>query len=144
MLLWLPQHFQQRCRSTASLIQVWKTDYPHAKLYSLDLAQLVYWCYSLHLRKISWGYLCIIDNITICDYAVDFWQAQHDRNLESFLEAAKKRNLTFNRDKCTFSTTTISILGSLMSNGEIKSGPLRLSQLPGLLVQEISKHKSEQ
>ena len=57
-----------------------------------------------------------LDNITICDRD----QAHHDENLGRFVEAAKKRNLVFNEGKCVFSTRTISILGSMVSKGEIK------------------------
>ncbi len=66
-----------------------------------------------------------LDNITICGHD----QVHHDRNLENFLNAAKRRNLTFNQDKCTFSTETISILGSVVTNGEIRPDPERLSPL---------------
>ncbi|XP_028405758.1 uncharacterized protein LOC114528328 [Dendronephthya gigantea] len=62
-----------------------------------------------------------LDNITICGHD----QAHHDRNLESFLNAAKRRILTFNQEKCIFSTTTISILGSVVSNEDIKPDPER-------------------
>ncbi|CAB4017251.1 Retrovirus-related Pol poly from transposon [Paramuricea clavata] len=71
-----------------------------------------------------------LDNITICGYD----QVHHDRNLENFLKAAEKRNLTFNQDKCTFSTTTISIPGSVVTNGGIKPDPGRLSPLQELPV----------
>ena len=71
-----------------------------------------------------------LDNITICGHD----QAHHDRNLENFLEAAKRRNLTFNQDKCIFSTTIISILGSVVTNGEIKPDPERLSPLRELPI----------
>ena len=53
------------------------------------------------------------DNITICGHD----QAHHDRNLENSLEAVKRRNLTYNQYKCTFSMTTISILSSEANNG---------------------------
>ena len=62
-----------------------------------------------------------LDNITNCGHD----QAHRDYNLENFREAARRGNLTFNEDKCTFSTTTISILGSIVSNGEIKPDPER-------------------
>ena len=78
-----------------------------------------------------------LDNITICGHD----QAHHDRNLENFLEAAKRRNLTFNQDKCTFSTTTISILGSVVTNGEIKSDLERLSPLRELPIPKDLKEQ---
>ena len=55
----------------------------------------------------SFAYL---DDITICG---------HDRNLENFKAAAKQKNLTYNNDKCKFSTRPFIILGSVESEGEI-------------------------
>ena len=66
-----------------------------------------------------------LDNITICGRD----QAHHDENLSKFMKAAKKRNLVFNEGKCVFSTRTISILGSVVSKGEIKPDPERLKPL---------------
>ena len=66
-----------------------------------------------------------LDNITICGYN----QEHHDKNLELFMKAARKRNLTFNESKCVFSVTSISILGSVVSQGEIKPDPERLKPL---------------
>ena len=39
-----------------------------------------------------------VDNVTVCRKD----QAQHDENLNKFVNAAKKYNLTFNNDKCVF------------------------------------------
>ena len=69
-----------------------------------------------------------LDNITICSRD----QAHHDENLSEFMKAAKKRNLVFNEGKCVFSTRTISILGSVVSKGEIKRDPERLKPLQEL------------
>ena len=69
-----------------------------------------------------------LDNITICGRD----QAHHDENLSKFMEAAKRRNLVFNEGKCVFSTRTISILGSVVSKGEIKTDPERLKLLQEL------------
>ncbi|XP_046855910.1 uncharacterized protein LOC124449011 [Xenia sp. Carnegie-2017] len=66
-----------------------------------------------------------LDNITICGYN----QEHHDKNLELFMKTARKRNLTFNESKCVFSVTSISILGSVVSQGEIKPDPERLKPL---------------
>ncbi|XP_046844913.1 uncharacterized protein LOC124438758 [Xenia sp. Carnegie-2017] len=76
------------------------------------------------------GTFVYLDNVTICGRD----QAQHDINLEKFLQAARKRNLTFNQDKCSFSTTSICILGSIIANGEIKPDPARLRPLRELPV----------
>ena len=69
-----------------------------------------------------------LDNVTICGHD----QAHHDKNLEEFLAASKRRNLTFNEEKCTYSTRTISILGSIVSEGEIRPDPERLTPLQQL------------
>ena len=51
-----------------------------------------------------------LDNIYVC--GLD--QSQHDKKLNVFLEAAKSNNWTFNTNKCEFSTSKLSILGSLV------------------------------
>ena len=66
-----------------------------------------------------------LDNITICGRD----KADHDRNLSKFLSAAESKNLTYNKDKCTFSTTKLSLLGSIIENGQIRPDPDRLSAL---------------
>ena len=55
------------------------------------------------------------NNKTVCGKT----QEQHDHNLARFLSAAKKKNLKFNREKSTFSSTSINLLGHHISNGEI-------------------------
>ena len=69
-----------------------------------------------------------LDDITICGRD----QAHHDRNLERFLTAAKRKNLTYNEEKCVFSTRILSILGCVVSEGEIKPDPERLKPLQQL------------
>ena len=46
-----------------------------------------------------------MDNLTICGMT----EKEHDINLEKFNEAAKCKNLTFNKDKCTFCATSFMI-----------------------------------
>ena len=75
------------------------------------------------------GTFAYLDNITIC--GTD--QADHDTNLQRFMDSASARNITFNRDKCEFSTRRLAILGNVVENGEIRPDPDRLrhlSQLP--------------
>ena len=69
-----------------------------------------------------------LDNITICGKN----QAHHDENLQKFMKAAKKANLTFNEDKCEFSTRSLKILGSVVENGTIRPDPDRLQPLLNL------------
>jgi hypothetical protein len=48
-----------------------------------------------------------LDNITICGKD----QQDHDVNLECFLDAAERKNITYNDDKSVFSTKRLPILG---------------------------------
>ena len=66
-----------------------------------------------------------LDNVTICSKN----QAHHDYNLKQFLKAAKSRNLTYNPQKCVFSTTTLNILKNVVSKGEIRPDPDRMKAL---------------
>lgn len=66
-----------------------------------------------------------LDNITICGKT----QEEHDENLNRFLAAAKKVNLTLNDSKCVFNTTKLHVLGSVVENGEIRPDPKRLAPL---------------
>ena len=76
------------------------------------------------------GVFPYMDNVTISGHT----QEQHDSNLKKFMIAAKKANLTFNEDKCTFSTRKLCLLGSLIENGEIKPDPERLRPLKEMPV----------
>ena len=69
-----------------------------------------------------------LDNVTLCGKN----QAHHDYNLERFLKAAKSRNLTYNPQKCIFSTRTLNILGNVFSEGEIRPNPDRMKALNDL------------
>ena len=71
------------------------------------------------------GTYAYLDNITVCGKD----QADHDINLRKFIEAAKKANLTYNEEKCEFSTTRLKILGSVVENGTIKPDLDRLKPL---------------
>ena len=70
-----------------------------------------------------------LDNITIAGRT----QSEHDVNVARFLDAIKRRNITLNEDKTISSVTEISILGYIVSNGNMKPDPERfkpLKQLP--------------
>ena len=69
-----------------------------------------------------------LDNITI----VGRTQAEHDRNLSNFLEAAKQINLTYNPEKCEFNTRKLRLLGCLIENNQIRPDPERLRPLESL------------
>ena len=63
--------------------------------------------------------------ITVCQKK----QEEHDHSLARFLAAAKKKNVKFNQEKCTFSTTSINLLGHHISDEEIKPDPDRMNPL---------------
>ena len=69
-----------------------------------------------------------VDNITICGNT----QEEHDANLNKFLDVAKKHNMTFNDDKSIISTTSIQLLGHMISKGTIRPDPDRLRPLQEL------------
>lgn len=71
------------------------------------------------------GTYAYMDDITICRMT----QEEHDANLVKFLEDAKKKNISYNEDKCTFSTKRLSILGYVLEGGEKRPYPERLRPL---------------
>ena len=74
------------------------------------------------------GTYAYLDDVTICGMT----QEEHDDNLNKFLEAAKKRNMSYNEEKCTFSTRRLSILGYVVEDGLIRPDPERLRPLRDL------------
>ena len=81
------------------------------------------------------GTFAYLDNVTICGMT----QAEHDFNLEQFLEAAENKNICYNKDKCVFSTMKLSILGYIVENGEMRPDPQRLQPLKELPVPQDMK-----
>lgn len=71
-----------------------------------------------------------VDDVTVCGVS----QEAHDRNLERFLNAAKRYNLSLNENKCVFSATTINLLGYKITQGTIQPDPERLRPLTNLPV----------
>ena len=63
-----------------------------------------------------------LDNVTICGKD----QEDHDANLKQFLEAAKRKNLCYNSEKCIFSTRCLPIFGYIIEEGTIRPDPDRL------------------
>ena len=76
------------------------------------------------------GVFPYMDDVTVCGHDKE----DHDLNLEKFLTAARKANLTLNEDKCTYSTTKISLLGRVIEHGMIKPDPERLKPLQQMPV----------
>ena len=75
------------------------------------------------------------DDIIICGKD----QEEHDVNLEYFLEAAKRKNITYNEEKSVFSTRRLAILGSIVEEGEIRPDPKCLRLLHELPVPNSTK-----
>ena len=69
-----------------------------------------------------------VDNVTIC--GCDF--SSHDRNLQRFLNAAKKYGITFNDDKSTIATNKVCLLGYEISQGQLRPDPERFQALRNL------------
>lgn len=54
---------------------------------------------------------------------------EHDHNLQRFFDVAKKYNITFNLDKCSFAQNEIHLLGYVISEKGIRPDPDRLQPL---------------
>ena len=76
------------------------------------------------------GTFAYLDNITVC--GVD--QADHDRNIEKWLEVVDLYNLTLNHNKSILSVDKINMLGYLISQDNIKPDPERMKPLIDLPV----------
>ena len=76
-----------------------------------------------------------LDNVTICGRD----QEEHDRRLKCFQDVASRRQITYNNDKCTFSTRKLAILGSIIEEGEIRPDPERLRPLQELPAPKDAK-----
>ena len=81
------------------------------------------------------GVFPYMDNITICGHD----QAEHDVNLDLFLRAAERKNMTYNDAKSVFSTRRLAILGYIIEEGEICPDPERLRPLRELPVPTDAK-----
>lgn len=74
------------------------------------------------------GVQVYLDDITVCGRD----QSEHDMNLDNFMKAVVKYNLTLNEGKCSFSKTTIHLLGFVISHKSIRPDPERLQPLRDL------------
>ena len=77
-----------------------------------------------------------IDNITICGKI----QEEHNDNLNKFTKAAKKFNLIYNLNKCSFSNSILDLLVYTISEGTIEPDTERLRLLKELLHDINSLH----
>ena len=76
-----------------------------------------------------------LDDLIICGKSKE----EHDANLARFMEVAKRRKLTYNDEKCNFSTTKLSILGYVIENGRLRPDPDRLRPLRELPIPSNTK-----
>ena len=74
------------------------------------------------------GTYAYLDDVTI--YGMT--QQEHDDTLTKFLEAAARRNMSYNEEKCAFSIRRLSILGYVVEDGLIRPDPERLRPLRDL------------
>ena len=56
-------------------------------------------------------------------------QADHDKNVEAFLDVVKRQNLILNHAKSLISASSINVLGYLVQDGNIRPEPERLRPL---------------
>ena len=71
------------------------------------------------------GTYSYLNNITVAGHD----QAEHDRNVTSFLKAIRRRGFTLNDNKAISSVTHINILGYVVGNMTIKPDPERMHAL---------------
>ena len=76
-----------------------------------------------------------LDNITVCGKT----REEHDANLQRFLDVATKHNLTFNKNKCVYSSDCISLLGYQICNGTLRPDPERVKSLLNMPVPTAKK-----
>ncbi len=84
------------------------------------------------------GTFAYLDNVTICGRM----QVEHANNLNAFLNAAKRCNITYSPEKCVFSVTELHIPGCVVKSGEIWPDPERLHPLQDLpVLSDMKAHK---
>ena len=76
-----------------------------------------------------------LDNITICGKTKE----EHDANLKNFFEATAKDNLTFNKNKCIYSSDCISLLRYQINNRTLRPDP---DCVKSLLKMPVPKSKT--
>ena len=81
------------------------------------------------------GTFAYLDNITICGKT----KKEHNPNLQQFLEAAAKHNLTFNKNKCIYLSDCISLLGYQIYDRTLRPDPERVKTLLDIPVPKSKK-----
>ena len=76
-----------------------------------------------------------LDNITVCGKT----RQEHDADLQRFHDVATKHNLTFNKNKCVYSSNCISLLGYQVCIGTLRPDPERVKSLLNMPVPTSKK-----
>ena len=84
------------------------------------------------------GAFAYLDNITICGKIKE----ERYANLQQFLEAAAKHYLTFNKNKCTYSSDCISLLGYQIHDRTLRPDSERIKTLSDIPVPKSKKELS--
>ena len=74
----------------------------------------------------------LVGNVTVCGNS----EADHNRNLQKFLDASEKYGITFNHNKSIFSCKSIKLLGYEVQHNSVKPDPDRLKPLMELSYPE--------
>ncbi|GCB63043.1 hypothetical protein scyTo_0000108 [Scyliorhinus torazame] len=82
-----------------------------------------------------WATFPYLDNVTICSHD----QQDHDANLVKFLHTATLLNLTYNKEKCVFSTNRLAILGYVVHDRALGHDPDRMRPLMELPLPHCPK-----
>ena len=82
------------------------------------------------------GVFAYLDDVTVCGND----RTEHDQNLEKFMTAVRKYNLTVNKEKSSYSKNSIKLLGYLIEQGTIRPDPSRLEPLLNLPVPNNPKN----
>ena len=65
------------------------------------------------------GTLCLIDDVLIFGKT----QEEHDQRLADALKRIQSAGVTLNKDKCVFSTSTLTFLGHVLDKDGISADP---------------------
>ena len=81
------------------------------------------------------GTFAYLDDITVCGKT----REEHDKNLQTFLNAVRACNITLNENKCVYATNDLKLLGYLISNGEKRPDPDRVKPIVNLPIPTTTK-----
>ena len=85
-----------------------------------------------HNCKDTFAYL---DDIRVCGKT----REEHDKNLQTFLNAVRACNITLNENKCVYATNELKLLGYLISNGEKRPDLDRVKPIVNLPIPTTAK-----